>query len=134
MHRKFDAREGASRQVLCAATSEAVVVRGEAGEKSLQIHSSTQIGSPTNGWNGGNRGGWSNPEFDRLFDRFNATLDRGERDKLVVDMVKVYSDQLPAYYTYFQVGVLAYLADLRGPAAGNVDRLAYWNVHEWQFD
>jgi ABC-type transport system substrate-binding protein len=104
-----------------------------AGEKSLQIHSSTQIGSPANGWYGGNRGGWSNPEFDRLFTLFNTTLDRGERDKVVIDMVKLYSDQLPAFYTYFQIGILAYLSDLKGPAAGSVDRTPYWNLYEWEF-
>jgi len=104
-----------------------------AGERSLQIHSSTQIGSPANGWNGGNRGGWSFPEFDRLYEQYNATLERSERDKLVIEMVKVHTDQLPAYYTYFNIGVLAYLSELKGPAAGNVDRLGYWNIHEWQF-
>lgn len=104
-----------------------------AGERSLQIHSSTQIGTPTNGWNGGNRGGWSNPDYERYFSLFNTTLDRSERDKLVIEMVKVYSDQVPVYYTYFQIGVLAHQADLRGPAAGNVDRLNYWNLHEWSF-
>ncbi|HZT06414.1 MAG TPA: peptide ABC transporter substrate-binding protein [Chloroflexota bacterium] len=103
------------------------------GERTLQIHSSGQIGSPANGWIGGNRGGWSNPEYDRLFDLYSTTLERSERDKWVIEMVKLYSEQLPAYYTYFNIGVLAYQADLKGPAAGSVDRLPYWNVYEWEF-
>jgi peptide/nickel transport system substrate-binding protein len=105
-----------------------------AGERSLQIHSATQIGSPANRWLGGNRGGWSNPDFERFFELYNATLERSERDRHVIEMVKVYSDQLPVFYTYFNIGVLAHQANLKGPAAGNVDRLSYWNIHEWEFN
>ncbi len=104
-----------------------------AGERSLQIQASSAIGSPANRWIGINRGAWSNPEYDRLYELFNATLDRRDRDRLVVDMVKLHSEQLPVYYTYFNIGVLAHLANLKGPAAGYVDRLSYWNVHEWEF-
>jgi peptide/nickel transport system substrate-binding protein len=104
-----------------------------AGERSLLIHTRTQIGSPANRWIGGNRGGWFNPDFEHFFELFNATLDRGERDRLVVEMVKVYSDQLPVFYTYFNIGVLAHQANLEGLAAGHVDRTNHWNVHEWEF-
>ncbi len=104
-----------------------------AGERSLQLHASSAIGSPANRWIGINRGAWSNPEYDRLYELFNTTLDRRERDRLVVEMVKVHSEQVPVFYTYFNIGVLAHLANLKGPAAGNVDRLNYWNVHEWEF-
>lgn len=104
-----------------------------AGERSLQIHAAAYIGTPANRWIGGNRGGWSHPEFERLFELYNTTLDRRERDRLVIEMVKVYSDQLPVFYTYFNIGVLAHLAGLKGPAAGNVDRLSYWNIHEWEY-
>src|SRR6185369_2961136 len=38
-----------------------------AGERSLGLHSMTQAGSPANRWNGTNRGGYANPEFERLF-------------------------------------------------------------------
>jgi peptide/nickel transport system substrate-binding protein len=105
-----------------------------AGERSLQIHSNTQIGSPTNRWIGGNRGGWVNPDFERFFDLYNATLERSERDRHVIEMVKVYSDLLPVFYTYFNIGVLAHQANLKGPAAGDVDRTSYWNIHEWEFN
>jgi peptide/nickel transport system substrate-binding protein len=104
-----------------------------AGERSLQVQASSQIGSPANRWIGSNRGGWSFPEYDRLYEQYNATLDRRERDRLVIELVRTHSEQLPVYYTYFNIGVLAHLSTLKGPAAGYVDRLAYWNVHEWEF-
>lgn len=96
------------------------------------MFSSAQIGGPTNRWLGNNRGGWSSPEYDRLFEAFNTTLDRSERDRQAIEMMKVTADQLPVFPIYFNIEVTAHLAKVRGPALGSVDRLHLWNIHEWE--
>jgi peptide/nickel transport system substrate-binding protein len=102
------------------------------GEPNLTMFTSAQIGSPTNRWLGNNRGAWSNAEYDRLFDQFETTLDRSERDRQVIAMVQLTSDQLPVFPLYFNIEVLGHLAKVRGPAVGVIGRLPLWNVHEWE--
>jgi ABC-type transport system substrate-binding protein len=96
------------------------------------MFTTAQIGSPANRWVGNNRGGWSSPEFDRAFELFETTLDRAERDRHVINMVQVTSDQLPVYPIYFNIEVLGHLAKVHGPAVGAINRLPIWNVHEWE--
>jgi peptide/nickel transport system substrate-binding protein len=102
------------------------------GESNLSMFTTAQIGSPANRWVGNNRGGWSSPEFDRAFELFETTLDRAERDRHVINMVQVTSDQLPVYPIYFNIEVLGHLAKVHGPAVGAINRLPIWNVHEWE--
>jgi peptide/nickel transport system substrate-binding protein len=98
----------------------------------LNMYTSAQIGSPANRWLGNNRNGWSSQDYDRLFDAYAATLDRAERDRQIIEMMKLTADQLPVLPTYFNIEVMAHLASIRGPALGSVDRLVLWNVHEWE--
>lgn len=98
----------------------------------LNMYTTPQIGSPLNRWLGNNRSAWVSPDYDRLFDSYSATLDRAERDRLIIDMMKLTADQLPVLPTYFNIEVLAHLASVRGPAVGSVERLNIWNVHEWE--
>jgi peptide/nickel transport system substrate-binding protein len=102
------------------------------GEPNLTMFTTAQIGSPTNRWLGNNRGAWSNADFDRLFDLFETTLDRTERDRHVIGMVQITSEQLPAFGLYFNTEVLGHLAKVRGPGVGVLGRLPLWNVHEWE--
>jgi ABC-type oligopeptide transport system substrate-binding subunit len=98
----------------------------------LGMFTSAQIGSSANRWLGNNRGGWSNSEYDQLFEAWGTTLDRAERDQRAIEMMRLAADQLPVLPTYFNIEVLAHLATVRGPAVGDVERLALWNVHEWE--
>jgi ABC-type transport system substrate-binding protein len=92
----------------------------------------SQIGTPTNSWRGNNRGGWLNADYERLFDAYNSTLDRSERDRYIVEMMRVATDQLPVLFNFHNPNVHAYLSSLKGPAVGTPDRLNLWNVHEWE--
>lgn len=98
----------------------------------LAAYTSAQIGSPANRWLGSNRGGWSNPEYDQLFDAYQSTLERSERDGHIIEMMKLASVQVPDFPMYFNIEVIAHLASVRGPAVGDVERLVLWNVHEWE--
>lgn len=106
---------------------------GGVSERSqLPFMTSAQIGRAANRWRGSNRGGWSNPEYDRLFDLYNSTLERGERTRIVIQMMKILSDELPLYPLYYNVYVLAAVADLEGPDSGVPDQTDYWNIHRWE--
>ncbi|HEY3117062.1 MAG TPA: ABC transporter substrate-binding protein, partial [Chloroflexota bacterium] len=66
------------------------------GEGTLGTVTTAQIPRVENGWRGGsNRGGWSNTEYDRLFDAFTTTLEAKERGAQVAQMAKVFSEDLP---------------------------------------
>lgn len=105
----------------------------QASEASLLVaFTSTRIGTPANRWLGDNRGGWSSPEYDRLYDAYESTLERAERDRLVIEMMKLTSEQIPDFPMYFNIEVHAHLASVQGPAVGDVERLALWNIHEWE--
>ena len=92
---------------------------------------SSSIPAPSNRWIGGNRGAWSNSEYDALWDAFNSTLDRSERSRQAVEMARLLSEQLPIIMLWHNFHVVAYLASLRGPDTRGVRDLAVWNVHEW---
>lgn len=102
------------------------------GEQSLSMFTSAQVSSPANRWLGSNRNGWNSPEFDQMFDLYSATLDRTERERQVIDMMRLTSEQIPIFPLYFNIDVLGHLARLRGPALGDIDRLFLWNIHEWE--
>lgn len=120
-------------------TFPAIASRGglSAGERSW---TSVEIGTPANRWSGENRGGWSSAEYDRLWESFTTTLDRTERTRQVVQMMRGFSEQLPAFMLYFSVQVMAHVAGVRGPEAGTSaagilvpETLPHWNIHEWEF-
>jgi peptide/nickel transport system substrate-binding protein len=97
------------------------------------------IGSAANRWTGDNRGGWSNPEYDRLYEAFTTSLDRAERTRHVVQMMKVLSEELPLYGMYIGQQVNTQAAGLSGPDPGTPGfgtltegTLPYWNIHEWE--
>jgi peptide/nickel transport system substrate-binding protein len=75
-----------------------------------------EIGSAENRWGGENRSGWSNPEYDCLYEAFLTTLDRGERTRQFVQMQRLISEQLPTYFTHFAAGATMWVADLKGPS------------------
>ncbi|MPZ15400.1 MAG: hypothetical protein GEU73_13410 [Chloroflexi bacterium] len=98
-----------------------------------------EIGSRENRWRGGNRGGWSDPAYDRLYDAFLNTLDGTERTGQVIQMMKLISEQLPVYTPYFAIQVNTHVSGLRGPDPGTAGfgesapgTLPYWNIHEWE--
>lgn len=95
----------------------------------------TSAGIPRaeNRWRGVNRGGWVNPEYDRLVDAFSGTLDAAQRAEQVTQMIRVYTDELPAIPLYFFGSVFAYVSALRGPQKVPVETDQLWNVHRWEF-
>lgn len=104
------------------------------GTGNLPNFSRAAIAGPENRWTGSNRGGWSNPEYDRLFESFNATLDRNQGIQLLAQIATIMSDELPAFPLYYDLGPVVYLGSVRGPRQVSPDTsgLVSWNIHEWE--
>ncbi len=98
-----------------------------------------EIGSPANRWTGDNRGGWSSSEYDRIYNAFTTTIDQAERVRYTVQMLRLLSEELPAYPMYLALQVNAQVAGLQGPEPGTAGfgtmtpgTLPYWNIQDWE--
>jgi peptide/nickel transport system substrate-binding protein len=99
----------------------------------IQAHTTPQIGMPGNRFRGSNRAGWSNAEYDRLWDLYNATLELDGRYRQIVQMAKVVSDDIPGFWLYFDYQAKAQLAALRGPVdAPILSAGSAWDIHAWE--
>ena len=96
--------------------------------------STSQVARPENRWNGINRGGFSDLEFDRLVSAFNTTLDPEQRIGQRVEMARILSEALPAIFLYNNLSAWLHLSNLTGPSWVVQRSTCYigWNIHEWQ--
>jgi ABC-type transport system substrate-binding protein len=107
------------------------VTGGPIGEN--QFTNLARTPRPENRWTGANRGSWVNPEFERLAESYETTLDRSERTRQVIAMARILSDELPSIAVNFNPGITAFVAALQGPLpSSGVDSVPLWNIHEWQ--
>ncbi len=86
------------------------------------------IPSPQNRWIGANGGGFSNPEYDRLYEAFMTTLDRNERGARIAETLKLLSEEAPYIPRYYDSNFDAWSSALTGPIPGG----RAFNVHEWE--
>jgi peptide/nickel transport system substrate-binding protein len=112
--------------------------RGGAPDESHFV--AAEIGSPANRWAGDNRGGWSFPEYERLFSGFQSSLDASERRNYSVQMLGLVSQQVPAFPLYFRVDVRTWVSSLSGPDIGvtgfglvSQPTTVHWNIQNWEF-
>lgn len=102
------------------------------GESGLSFLAGESIPTPANRWRGNNRGGWSNPEYDRLWDAFQSTLDRSERNRQVIQMMRLATEDVAMLFLFHNPNVTAFWAALRGPEIGAPETATIWNVHLWE--
>lgn len=95
---------------------------------SMDFFISSALPTPENRWVGNNRGGWSNPEFDQLYEQWNRTLDQETLVKLTADIWRVHSEDLAGLPLYFNSSVRAHVAELNGP-----EDTGFRNIHEWEW-
>lgn len=100
-------------------------------ELPLDRLTSDRIPTEANRFTGSNRGGWSHPPFDAAAREFANTLARSERIRIGAQLMKIVSEELPAYPLYYNFGVVAHDASLQGILEGGANWS--WNVHEWTF-
>jgi peptide/nickel transport system substrate-binding protein len=106
---------------------------GPAGEQTLAAHSLDELPTADNRWQGPNRGGWQNAEFSGLADTFVATLERGERIRLLTQMVRVFTEDAAVISLYFNPSTPAFVSGLVGPKPVVPTSTIAWNIHEWHW-
>jgi peptide/nickel transport system substrate-binding protein len=129
----FTPAQGSDAQARATFTGMHTTSAGTLGEGQLVINHSSQIPTAQNRWRGSNRSGWNNPEYDRLFDTFTTTLERERRNQLVVEMARLYSEDVPGLSLYFGLAVLAHTAGLRGPGEVPPETDVSWDIHRWDW-
>lgn len=87
----------------------------------------TGIPTPESRWNGNNRSSWSNAAFDALVDLWNTTLNRTDRNGHMVEMARIYSDELPSTPMWYVLNLTAHVAAVQGP------RREADSIHTWEF-
>jgi ABC-type oligopeptide transport system substrate-binding subunit len=108
---------------------------GSGGETDLRDFRTASITTAENRWSGRNRGAWSNPEYDRVWEAFNTTLDRSERVRQIVELERMLSEQVPFIPHYFTPQVMPHIASLKGPVAREVPEAGpeSWNIWQWEW-
>jgi peptide/nickel transport system substrate-binding protein len=93
----------------------------------------SEIPTAENRWQGSNQSGWSSPEFERLVQGFETSLERAQRNQYGVDMLKLANEELPVIPLYYNLSFMAHVASLKGPAVAISDDVIHWNLHEWHW-
>jgi peptide/nickel transport system substrate-binding protein len=91
------------------------------------------IPSPENSWQGQNSGGFRHLEMDRIDTLVPRTLDEKERQSLLAQEQKIWTEELPALPLYFRVDVSATRKDLVNWLVTGTDTPVTWNAERWYF-
>ena len=103
------------------------------GEGTATMFTTAGIPLPQNRWTGSNRSGYSNPQYDQLADAFTMALERSERNRLLVEITRLFSEELPGIALSFQPQPWVHVAEVHGPKLASPDSNMSWNIHEWEF-
>jgi len=94
----------------------------------------TKLTIPTaeNKWSGGNRSGWTSPEYDRLAESFSGTIAQADRETQLSQMVKIFTEDVGAVTLFIRPQPWVYVSELKGiglvPPEGNMS----WNIYQWE--
>jgi peptide/nickel transport system substrate-binding protein len=108
---------------------------GAIGARALGAFVASEVPRPENRWAGNNRGGWMNPEYDRLWQQFDSALDPGERARYTAEMERLLYDTVGTIPNMFTVVVTARSSALRGPAMRSTPdaTIGLHRAHTWEW-
>jgi peptide/nickel transport system substrate-binding protein len=84
------------------------------GKVSLVGYATEGIPSETNRWAGSNRGGYSNGAADELIARYDVTVEPNRRDAILVEFLKIITDDLAVLPMYYVLDVYGMRSGLKG--------------------
>jgi peptide/nickel transport system substrate-binding protein len=95
------------------------------------------VNTPTadNRWSGANRGGYANPELDRLADALDKAIVPSEIVQATIQLEKLTSSDLPGIFLYYHSRAWNHVANLTGPtvrqslSAGHPLR----RIYQWEW-
>jgi peptide/nickel transport system substrate-binding protein len=111
-----------------------VLVWGGGGDiASLDSFTSEQAAGPANRWRGSNYGAWINPEYDQLHFQFGQSLRQSEQVRLMADMNRILTQELPWIPYWYQPLVTAHVAALKGPVPRETPDAPNGIVRIWEW-
>jgi ABC-type transport system substrate-binding protein len=90
------------------------LARSGLGARALSGFVSTDVPRPENRWGGNIRGGWSSPEYDRLWRLYDTTLNPDERTRYVGEMEHLIAEEVAGIPSFFTVTVNAHTSEVTG--------------------
>jgi ABC-type transport system substrate-binding protein len=96
---------------------------------------SAEVPRPENRWAGQNRGGWSHPDYDRVWQAFDTSLDAQERERHTAELERILYEDTGVIPNMFTVVVNARAGNLQGPRVRQTPDAAnsalYTHLWEW---
>ena len=99
----------------------------------LDDYTSRAVSRPETRWFGQNRGGWINPEYDRVIEAWLTTLDENQRHQQAAQAAKIMTEDLGVIPLHFNPAANAYATGITGVQLKAPDVDQSWNIHEWEF-
>jgi peptide/nickel transport system substrate-binding protein len=88
---------------------------GGVGSRPFSGFVSSAVPRPENRWSGNNRGGWTHPEVDRLWDAYLRTPSSSERAQQIADMERILSEDVGLIPVMLDIVTNVAAASLQGP-------------------
>jgi peptide/nickel transport system substrate-binding protein len=105
--------------------------------EALQDWISSQVPNAAGGWRGRNFGGYTNPQYDALYDQLLVSLEAPKRDALYADMLKIVADDAISIFLYYdmQTNTVAHRKGVLGITKTSANqRINAWNIHTWALE
>lgn len=101
----------------------------------LRQHSVSDIPKLDNRWQGNNRGGWANADYERLWLAYNSSLGRAERIQQIAQMERLINEDVGSIPHYFTVVVNAHTRNLEGPVVRMTPDapLSIYDIQNWRW-
>lgn len=95
---------------------------------------SREIPSPATRYAGRNKGGYASPETDELVSRVQTTLDLSERERYVVELMRIWMDDVGFFPHLFKPAVIAAARGISGydTEVWPAQNAHTWNIHRWR--
>ncbi len=90
----------------------------------------TGMASASTRWAGQNKSGYFDSDVQRLSDLYDVSLDRNERNRAVMQGLRILADQAAYFPLYYGYEVVAHSGSVTGPRGGRQDN-SMWRVQDW---
>lgn len=95
---------------------------------------SKEIPTEANGWSGQNYPGFRNARVDEIFDKIFAEFDSAKRQAMMVELQKIYTDEVPVISLYLRSQIAVAPAKLAGFELSGHLFYSTFSVEKWSFD
>jgi peptide/nickel transport system substrate-binding protein len=95
---------------------------------------SSELPTPQNGFSGGNRGHYVNPDVDKLYTDLAITLDPRQRDDMMVELERIMTGEVAGGHLYYLSEVAARRSALKGPKEFASPNASYYSFNIWDWE